>query len=35
MAWRGCDVVVVEGFRGEAFPKIEVCRAATGRTPAL
>ncbi len=28
-----CDVVVVEGFRGEARPKIEVCRAATGRAP--
>jgi molybdopterin-guanine dinucleotide biosynthesis protein len=31
---RACDVVVVEGFRGEAaFPKIEVCRTATGRAP--
>ncbi|HEY3348623.1 MAG TPA: molybdopterin-guanine dinucleotide biosynthesis protein B [Thermoanaerobaculia bacterium] len=30
---RGCDVVVVEGFRGENLPKIEVCRAATGRAP--
>ena len=31
---RSRDVVVVEGFRGEAaFPKIEVCRAATGRAP--
>lgn len=30
----GCDVVIVEGYRGEAtFPKIEVCRAATGRAP--
>jgi molybdopterin-guanine dinucleotide biosynthesis protein MobB len=28
-----CDVVLVEGFRGEARPKIEVCRAATGRAP--
>jgi uncharacterized protein YbbC (DUF1343 family)/molybdopterin-guanine dinucleotide biosynthesis protein len=28
-----CDVVVVEGYRSEAFPKIEVCRAATGRPP--
>ena len=29
-----CDVVVVEGFRGESgYPKIEVCRAATGRPP--
>jgi molybdopterin-guanine dinucleotide biosynthesis protein MobB len=28
-----CDVLVVEGFRGEAYPKIEVCRAATGRAP--
>ena len=28
-----CDVVVVEGFRGESLPKIEVCRAATGRQP--
>ncbi len=26
-----CDIVVVEGFRSEAYPKIEVCRAATGR----
>ncbi|MEO8056029.1 MAG: molybdopterin-guanine dinucleotide biosynthesis protein B [Acidobacteriota bacterium] len=31
---RRCDVVVVEGFRGEvSYPKIEVCRAATGREP--
>jgi molybdopterin-guanine dinucleotide biosynthesis protein MobB len=31
---RDCDVVVVEGFRGESgYPKIEVCRAATGRAP--
>ena len=29
----GCDVVVVEGYRGEGYPKIEVCRAATGRAP--
>ena len=28
-----CDVVVVEGYRDEAYPKIEVCRAATGREP--
>lgn len=28
-----CDVVIVEGFRSEAYPKIEVCRAATGRAP--
>ena len=28
-----CDVLVVEGFRGEAYPKIEVCRAATARDP--
>jgi molybdopterin-guanine dinucleotide biosynthesis protein MobB len=28
-----CDVVVVEGYRSEAYPKIEVCRAATGRAP--
>jgi molybdopterin-guanine dinucleotide biosynthesis protein B len=28
-----CDIVVVEGFRGEERPKIEVCRAATGRAP--
>ncbi len=28
-----CDVVVVEGYRGEPYPKIEVCRAATGREP--
>ena len=27
------DVVIVEGFRGEPYPKIEVCRAATGRAP--
>ncbi|MGA7990547.1 MAG: molybdopterin-guanine dinucleotide biosynthesis protein B [Thermoanaerobaculia bacterium] len=26
-----CDVVIVEGYRSEACPKIEVCRAATGR----
>jgi len=30
---RDCDVVVVEGYRGEAYPKIEVCRGATGRGP--
>lgn len=31
---RDCDVVVVEGFRGESgYPKIEVCRSATGRAP--
>ena len=30
---RDCDVVVVEGFRSESLPKIEVCRAATGRAP--
>jgi len=29
----GCDVAIVEGFRGEKLPKIEVCRAATGRAP--
>ncbi len=28
-----CDVVLVEGFRSEPYPKIEVCRAATGRAP--
>ncbi len=28
-----CDVVVVEGYRSELYPKIEVCRAATGREP--
>jgi uncharacterized protein YbbC (DUF1343 family)/molybdopterin-guanine dinucleotide biosynthesis protein len=28
-----CDVVVVEGYRSESYPKIEVCRAATGREP--
>jgi molybdopterin-guanine dinucleotide biosynthesis protein MobB len=28
-----CDVVIVEGFRAEKLPKIEVCRAATGRAP--
>ena len=27
------DVVVVEGFRDEPGPKVEVCRAATGREP--
>ncbi len=30
---RDCDVVVVEGFRSEPHPKIEVCRGATGREP--
>jgi molybdopterin-guanine dinucleotide biosynthesis protein MobB len=30
---RDRDVVVVEGFRSENLPKIEVCRAATGRAP--
>jgi molybdopterin-guanine dinucleotide biosynthesis protein MobB len=28
-----CDVVVVEGYRSELYPKIEVCRVATGRAP--
>jgi molybdopterin-guanine dinucleotide biosynthesis protein MobB len=28
-----CDVVIVEGYRSEPYPKIEVCRAATGREP--
>ncbi len=27
------DVVIVEGFRSEPYPKVEVCRAATGRAP--
>ncbi len=27
------DVVVVEGFRDKPGPKVEVCRAATGRAP--
>ena len=30
---RDRDVVIVEGFRSEGYPKIEVCRAATGRAP--
>jgi molybdopterin-guanine dinucleotide biosynthesis protein B len=30
---RDCDVVVVEGYRSEPYPKIEICRAATGREP--
>jgi uncharacterized protein YbbC (DUF1343 family)/molybdopterin-guanine dinucleotide biosynthesis protein len=30
---RDCDVVIVEGFRSEPHPKIEVCRGATGREP--
>jgi molybdopterin-guanine dinucleotide biosynthesis protein MobB len=30
-----CDVVVVEGFRSEPLPKIEVCRTATGRAPVV
>lgn len=29
----GVDVVVVEGFREEPGPKVEVCRAANGREP--
>jgi molybdopterin-guanine dinucleotide biosynthesis protein MobB len=29
----GSDVVLVEGYRGAAFPKIEVVRAANGRPP--
>ena len=29
----GVDVVVVEGFREAPGPKVEVCRAATGREP--
>jgi molybdopterin-guanine dinucleotide biosynthesis protein MobB len=28
-----CDVVIVEGFRSEPLPKVEVCRAATERGP--
>jgi molybdopterin-guanine dinucleotide biosynthesis protein B len=28
-----CEVVIVEGYRSEPYPKIEVCRAATGRAP--
>lgn len=28
-----CDAVIVEGYRSEPYPKIEVCRAATGRAP--
>jgi molybdopterin-guanine dinucleotide biosynthesis protein B len=27
------DVVVVEGFRDDPGPKVEICRAATGRDP--
>jgi molybdopterin-guanine dinucleotide biosynthesis protein MobB len=30
---RECDVVIVEGYRSEPYPTIEVCRAATGRVP--
>jgi len=30
---RECDVVIVEGYRSETYPKIEVCRGATGRAP--
>jgi molybdopterin-guanine dinucleotide biosynthesis protein MobB len=30
---RDCDVVIVEGYRSEVYPKIEVCRSATGRAP--
>lgn len=29
----GADIVLVEGYKREPFPKIEVVRAATGRTP--
>jgi molybdopterin-guanine dinucleotide biosynthesis protein B len=25
--------VIVEGYRSETYPKIEVCRGATGRAP--
>ncbi len=28
-----CDLVLVEGFKGEAHPKLEVFRSATGRSP--
>ncbi|MGZ5427798.1 MAG: molybdopterin-guanine dinucleotide biosynthesis protein MobB [Thermoanaerobaculia bacterium] len=28
-----CDVVIVEGYRSEPYPKIEVCRDTTGREP--
>ncbi len=31
--FEGCDAVIVEGFRSEPLPKIEICRAATGREP--
>ena len=27
------DLVLVEGFRASAIPKLEVCRAATGKAP--
>lgn len=28
-----CDLVLVEGFKGERHPKLEVFRAAAGKTP--
>jgi molybdopterin-guanine dinucleotide biosynthesis protein MobB len=28
-----CDAVIVEGYRSEPLPKIEICRGATGRAP--
>jgi molybdopterin-guanine dinucleotide biosynthesis protein B len=28
-----CDLVLVEGFKGDAHPKLEVFRSATGRSP--
>ncbi|MFO1291904.1 MAG: molybdopterin-guanine dinucleotide biosynthesis protein B [Rubrivivax sp.] len=30
---RGCDLVLVEGFKRDRFPKLEVWRAAPGRAP--
>jgi molybdopterin-guanine dinucleotide biosynthesis protein B len=28
-----CDLVIIEGFKGERHPKLEVFRAATGKAP--
>jgi molybdopterin-guanine dinucleotide biosynthesis protein B len=30
---QACDLVLVEGFKGGAFPKLEVWRAEPGREP--
>ncbi|MBL8115545.1 MAG: molybdopterin-guanine dinucleotide biosynthesis protein B [Acidobacteria bacterium] len=33
--FEGCDLVLVEGYKRAPYPKVEVCRAATGRPTVL